>query len=94
MFPSGTLIVSTLVTNCIVSLSTSVAVMSLSGTPVASTLTVAVPLFASGSSAAAKVTGWSEFQFTVVKVRAPPDCTDILLSPLTLETVTFTSAEG
>ena len=94
MLPSGTLIVSTVVINSRVSLSCSSAVISLSGTPVAATRIVAVPLATSTSSAAARVTGWSVFQFTVVNVKAAPDWTVMSVSPLTQETDTFTSAEG
>ena len=94
MLSSGTFNASTSVMNCSVSLSCSVAVISVLGMPVAATRMVAVPLVTSTSSAAARVTGWSISQFEGVKVKAAPDWTVMSVSPLIRETDTFTSAEG
>jgi hypothetical protein len=76
------------------SLSTSVAVTSLSGTPEELNRITADPLVVSTSSAALKVTVWFVLQFEVVNVKEDPDWILMSESPLKRDTETITSEEG
>jgi hypothetical protein len=92
--PSGTESASTEVIKFSTSLSASVAVTSLLGTPEALSRITADPLDVSTSSAAPKVTVWFMFQFDVVNVKGDADWTLISVSPLNRATDTVTFEAG